>query len=341
MTYLIKVNNLCKNFMVQKREQGLRATIKEVFHREYEIKEAVKDISFEVQEGEIVGYLGPNGAGKSTTIKMLAGILIPTSGNISVNGIEPSKNRIVNAKQIGVVFGQRSQLWWDIPVCETLNLMRYMYKIPDSIYRQNIQMFNEILDLQKFVNMPARQLSLGQRMRADFACALLHNPKVLYLDEPTIGLDVFVKENIREFIKEINARLHTTIVLTTHDMFDVEKLCSRVMVIHNGKLMYNGNIDSLRKKYGTIETIDIELSDINMDLEPISRLQLEDIKHEGNKLSISYNNNYVNSTSILTEFLSQNKVKDFKVHESNIDDIIREMYQELNKHPHEEEDTAV
>lgn len=197
---IIKVKKLCKSFSIQKRREGFDGAIKDFFHREYEEKQAIKNVSFSVAKGEIVGYLGPNGAGKSTTMKILSGILVPSSGKVDVLGYEPYKERVKNAKNIGVVFGQRSQLWWDIPIIDSLDLMKYMYKIPEYTFKKNLEMFNEILEMQDFIRMPARQLSLGQRMRADFACAMLHNPSILYLDEPTIGLDVVVKENIRNLI---------------------------------------------------------------------------------------------------------------------------------------------
>lgn len=326
---MIKVNNICKDFEIQKRTPGLKGTIKDLFHREYTIKEAVKNISFEIPKGEIVGYIGPNGAGKSTTIKMLSGILVPTSGKIEIDGLEPHKDRVANAKNIGVVFGQRSQLWWDIPISESLNLMKYMYDIPENVYQENLKIFKNILGINDFINMPARQLSLGQRMRADFACALIHNPKILYLDEPTIGLDVFVKENIRELIKEINKLLGTTIILTTHDMFDIEKLCSRVMVIDKGTLIYDGTIDFLKNKYGKLQTIKIELGEEYCIPNSLNKLGIKEIKQDGNSISISYDKSIINSTVILSEFIGKISVKDFKIYESNIDEVINEMYKTL------------
>lgn len=326
---MIKVENICKDFKIQKRTPGLKGSIKDLFHREYKIKEAVKNISFEIPKGEIVGYIGPNGAGKSTTIKMLSGILVPTSGKIEIDGLVPHKDRLGNAKNIGVVFGQRSQLWWDIPIFESLNLMRYMYKIPEGIYKDNMKVFKSILGMDDFINMPARQLSLGQRMRADFACALIHNPKILYLDEPTIGLDVFVKENIRDLIKEINKKLGTTIILTTHDMFDIEKLCSRVMVIDYGTLIYDGSLDVLKNKYNKYQTITIELGEEYSVSNSLNKLEIENIKQDGNLVSISYDKSKINSTIILSEFIGKINVKDFRIQESNIDDVINEMYKTL------------
>ena len=256
---IIKVDNLYKEYHQRKGREGLTGAFKDLFNRQFKTVKAVDGVSFSIEKGEIVGYIGPNGAGKSTTIKMLIGILVPSSGKIDVNGIEPYKHRELNAKRIGVVFGQRTQLWWDIPVSETLSLMRYIYDVPEQQYLENLKIFSDILGLDKFYHTPVRQLSLGQRMRADISCALLHNPDILYLDEPTIGLDVVVKERIREFIREVNKSRNTTIILATHDMSDIERLSSRVMVVNSGKIMYDGNLNTLKRRYGTEETIVADL----------------------------------------------------------------------------------
>jgi ABC-2 type transport system ATP-binding protein len=247
---IIEVKDLEKVFKLQKRQEGFSGILKGLFNPQYEEKPAVNKVSFEIPRGEIVGYIGPNGAGKSTTIKMLVGILVPTSGEVLVNGIVPYKNRINNSKNIGVVFGQRTQLWWDIPVTDSLNIMKYLYKIPEDRFKQNLRFLIEILDMGSFINTPVRQLSLGQRMRADLCAALLHNPPILFLDEPTIGLDVVIKERIRKFINEINQQYKTTVILTTHDISDIEKLCSRVIVINKGKNVFDGKLEELRNSYG-------------------------------------------------------------------------------------------
>ena len=244
---IIEVKELSKVFKIKKREPGFVGALKGLFSNVYEEKKAVDNISFNIDEGEIVGYIGPNGAGKSTTIKILVGILTPTFGQVEVKGIIPYNNRQENARNIGVVFGQRTQLWWDIPVSETLDLLRHMYKVPLDVYKKNLELFTDILGIDKFIHTPVRQLSLGQRMRADICAALLHNPPIVYLDEPTIGLDVVVKENIRTFIKEINRQRKTTVLLTTHDVSDIEKLCSRVMVIDKGQIMYDGSLELLKE----------------------------------------------------------------------------------------------
>ncbi|MGP8079137.1 MAG: ATP-binding cassette domain-containing protein [Dehalococcoidales bacterium] len=305
---IIKVENLCKDYRQRKGREGLTGAIKDVFNREYKIVKAVDSVSFSVEKGEIIGYIGPNGAGKSTTIKMLIGILVPTSGNIDVNGIVPFKHREVNAKRIGVVFGQRTQLWWDIPLSETLSLMRYVYDVPEKRYQENLKIFSDILGIDKFVHTPVRQLSLGQRMRADISVALLHNPDILYLDEPTIGLDVVVKERIREFILEMNKTRNTTVILATHDMSDIERLSSRVMVINSGKLVYDGHLDTLKRQYGSEEMIVAELLNKIEDTSELTGMGVDEIKYQDNKITIKYDSRELpcaKSTGRLNDFIIQ------------------------------------
>ena len=231
---MIEVKNIGKDFVSPKKYPGLKGAIKGLFSREKVTKSAVKDISFTINDGEIVGYIGSNGAGKSTTIKMMTGILSPSYGKCLVNGIDPKKKRKENAQNIGVVFGQRTQLWWDLPLSESFTILKEIYNVSDEDYKERMEFLNRILELNKFFDMPVRTLSLGQRMRADLGAALLHNPKVLYLDEPTIGLDLVVKDNIRTAIKEINEKYNTTVILTTHDIGDIEELCSRIIIIDEG-----------------------------------------------------------------------------------------------------------
>ena len=226
---MIEVNHISKEFVSPKKYPGLKGAIKGLFSREKVIKKAVDDISFQIEDGEIVGYIGSNGAGKSTTIKMMTGILTPTKGNCIINGVDPNKKRKENAQNIGVVFGQRTQLWWDLPLSESFTILKEIYNVSDEEYEKQMKFLNEVLELSEFFDRPVRNLSLGQRMRADLGAALLHNPKVLYLDEPTIGLDVLVKDNIRKAIKEINEKYHTTVILTTHDIGDIEELCTRII----------------------------------------------------------------------------------------------------------------
>jgi len=247
--HMIEVNHISKEFVSPKKYPGLRGAIKGLFSREKVIKKAVDDISFQIGDGEIVGYIGSNGAGKSTTIKMMTGILTPTRGNCVINGVDPNKKRKENAQNIGVVFGQRTQLWWDLPLSESFTILKEIYNVSDEEYEKQMAFLNEVLELPEFFDRPVRNLSLGQRMRADLGAALLHNPKVLYLDEPTIGLDVLVKDNIRKAIKEINEKYQTTVILTTHDIGDIEELCNRIIIIDEGKKIYDGGIEELKASY--------------------------------------------------------------------------------------------
>lgn len=323
---IIEVSNVERSFKIKNREPGFKGAIKGLFSNEYHNIEAVKNISFKVEEGEILGYLGPNGSGKSTTIKMLVGILTPTRGKIEVAGLEPYKSRQENAKNIGIVFGQRTQLWWDIPVSETLNLLKYMYKIPESLYKQNIEMFNEILGIHEFINKPVRQLSLGQRMRADICAALIHNPSVIYLDEPTIGLDVVVKDKIRTFIKELNKEYKTTVILTTHDVGDIEKLCSRVMVIDKGQLIYTGNLEHLKDTYDEDIKLIIELSEELEYTSQIDLLGLKNIQVMGKHIELEFDKQDFILMDVVKYFADQYKVLDFKVKESDVEGVIRSIY---------------
>jgi ABC-2 type transport system ATP-binding protein len=245
---MIRVEHLCKSFLVSRRDTGLGAAVKALFSREKERVWALQDLSFTIEEGEMVGYIGPNGAGKSTTIKILSGILTPDSGTCVVNGLIPWQNRKQHAAHIGVVFGQRSQLWWDVPVGDSFALLRDIYRVEESVYRRNLSDLTELLDLSQLLRTPARQLSLGQRMRCEVAASLLHDPALLFLDEPTIGLDAVSKLAVRQFIKEQNKRRGTTMILTTHDMQDMEALASRVLLIGKGRLLLDGTMDDLKRE---------------------------------------------------------------------------------------------
>ena len=327
---IIKVENLYKEYRQRKGREGLTGAVKDVFNREYKIVKAVDGVSFSVEKGEIVGYIGPNGAGKSTTIKMLIGILVPSSGSIDVNGVIPFKHRELNAMRIGVVFGQRTQLWWDIPLSETLSLMRYVYDVPENQYRENLKIFSDILGIDKFIHTPVRQLSLGQRMRADISVALLHNPDILYLDEPTIGLDVVVKERIREFILEVNKTRNTTVILATHDMSDIERLSSRVMVINSGKIMYDGNLNTLKRKYGTEETIVADLLGKIEDTNELYSLGVDEVNYADNKITIKYDSTKINSSTVVRWLVDKAETKDISITVTPIEDVIRKMYKVEN-----------
>lgn len=243
---MIKVEHICKTYKVSKREAGFGAACRALVHKEYELIKALEDVSFTIEEGEMVGYIGPNGAGKSSTIKILSGILTPESGKCEINGLTPWKNRKSHVKNIGVVFGQRSQLWWDVPVIDSFELLKDIYSIETNIYRNNLEELASLLNLSELLKTPTRQLSLGQRMRCEIAASLLHNPKILFLDEPTIGLDAVSKIAVRKFILKMNQTHGTTVILTTHDMQDIEALTNRIILIGKGKILLDGSIDEIK-----------------------------------------------------------------------------------------------
>ena len=327
---MIEVINLKKEFKMNKKYPGFRGAIKSFFSSEYTIKTAVDDISFKINDGEIVGYIGENGAGKSTTIKMMTGILTPTSGQILVNGKVPYEDRQENAKDIGVVFGQKTQLWWDLPLSETFSLLKEIYEVNEKDFIERMKMLNEVLELQPFMLSPVRTLSLGQRMRADLAAAFIHNPKVIYLDEPTIGLDVVVKDNVRKAIKKMNEDFGTTIILTTHDLNDIEELCSRIIIIDSGKLIYDGGLKEIKEKYGYITNIEVQMKQaINLDeIEFIKELDKENIKLNAkeNKIMITFNKNNVSTTDIIGRLMAKFDVVDFSVNETSVEEIVKKIY---------------
>ena len=332
--YMIEVKGLTKTFKTYKKEKGLKGTIKTLFKREVIEIPAVKEISFGIARGEIIGYIGANGAGKSTTIKMMTGILTPTAGEVIVDGRIPYQMRQENAKHIGVVFGQKTQLWWDLPVGETFAILKEIYEVSDDFYEAQMRYFDEIFELSEFMNQTVRTLSLGQRMRADLAASMLHNPKVLFLDEPTIGLDVMVKERIRKAIKDMNAKYGTTIVLTTHDMSDIEELCHRIMIIDKGELLYDGGIDKIRKDFGYERKIVFDLR-YDDEGEVLDKLKALHIQIPGssqdslgytllnNQLTITFNRNLIGISSIMNVILQQFNVLDFSVQDMDIEAIVK------------------
>ena len=329
---MIKVENITKEFKSNKKYPGFKGAIKSFFSTEYIIKKAVDDISFSIEDGEIVGYIGANGAGKSTTIKMMTGILTPTSGKITVDGLVPYEKRKENAKRIGVVFGQKTQLWWDLPLSETFTLLKEIYEVSDKDFNERMAFLNSTLSLEDFMLTPVRSLSLGQRMRADIAAALIHNPKVVYLDEPTIGLDVMVKEKVRNAIREINKKYGTTIILTTHDLNDIEELCSRIIIIDDGKKIYDGSLEEIKSRYGARTSIELQVKK-KIDLSSLNfkeNLEEDDlnIKEENNKIIATFNKNKISSSEIMSEILKKVEVIDFKVIETSIEDIIKKIYSE-------------
>jgi ABC-2 type transport system ATP-binding protein len=331
---MIKVENLSREFKSNKKYPGFRGAIKAFFSREYTIKKAVENISFEIADGEIVGYIGSNGAGKSTTIKIMTGILTPTSGTVTVNGIIPYENREKNAMDVGVVFGQRTQLWWDLPLSETFSLLKDIYNVNDKDFKERMEFLDKVLGLEEFMLSPVRTLSLGQRMRADLAASLLHNPKILYLDEPTIGLDVVVKENVRKAIKQINKIYGTTIILTTHDLSDIEELCNRIIIIDNGAKIYDGSLSEIKEKYGYMTTIILQTkqSENMKELKITSEFNLSDedlnTSAEEGKYIINFNKNKISSTEVMSYVMKELNVVDFSVNETSIEDIIKKIYRD-------------
>lgn len=257
---MIILQNINKSFHVAKRQAGFGRAVKALFSREYEIVHALDDISFTIKDGEMVGYIGPNGAGKSTTIKIMCGVLTPDSGVCNINGRTPWRERIAHVREIGVVFGQRSQLWWDVPIIDSFELMRDIYKVDAKSFNNNLDELTSLLALSEILKTPARSLSLGQRMRCEIAASLLHNPKTLFLDEPTIGLDAVSKIAVRQFIKKLNAERGTTVILTTHDMQDIEALTERILLIGKGRILLDGSLDELKKRSSERKTLVVEYS---------------------------------------------------------------------------------
>ena len=325
---LIEVKNLKKEFKKPVRKEGVIGYIKSLFSRKYTSLYAVNDVSFSIDQGEIVGYIGANGAGKSTTVKMMCGILHPTSGSVTIDNKDILKYRKQINKKIGVVFGQKTQLWWDIPLIETFKILKSIYEISDEDYNERFKFLCDLLDLNDFLDQNVRSLSLGQRMRADFAASLIHNPKILYLDEPTIGLDVLVKDKIRKAIKILNKKYKTTIILTTHDMKDIEELCSRIIIIDKGKILYDGNLENIKYKFGNIKTIIFKNNaKFNKD-ELIKEFKKISIKeNDSNDILISFSLNEVNLDNLLLSLINKYKVADFKINDISIEDITKELYE--------------
>lgn len=328
---MIEVNHISKEFISAKKHPGLKGAIKGLFDREKVRKVAVDDISFTIADGEIVGYIGSNGAGKSTTIKMMTGILRPTSGQILVNGIDPAKNRKENASSIGVVFGQRTQLWWDLPLSESFTILKEIYDVSDEDYKSRMEFINGVLGLSDFFDRPVRTLSLGQRMRADLGAALLHNPKVLYLDEPTIGLDIVVKDNIRKAIRQINQQYNTTVILTTHDIGDIEELCSRIIIIDEGHKIYDGTLQHLRDTYSAHRIIRMEVHHApGRQLWQTLGVSPEDCVHtydaSRKTLEVRFDKSKLHVPQILGAVMKETDVSDIQIIETDLAQIVKQIY---------------
>lgn len=329
---MIIVDHITKEFVSSKKYPGLKGAVKGLFSNEKVRKTAVDDISFHIKKGEIVGYIGSNGAGKSTTIKMMTGILSPTKGKCLVNGKDPSKQRKENAANIGVVFGQRTQLWWDLPLSESFTVLKEIYGVSDADYEKRYQYLNEVLGLDEFIHNTVRTLSLGQRMRADLAAALLHNPSVLYLDEPTIGLDVVVKDKIRSAIKEINETYDTTVILTTHDLGDIEELCDRIIMIDAGRIIYDGTVSKLRDVYGSRRKVRIEVTETKKlaGVDFAARLGIAktdlSVTVEKRIVEFAFDKHQLNVSDVISEVMKLSPVKDIQIIETETAEIVKQIY---------------
>ncbi len=318
---IIELNNISRSFKVAQQGGNFWEYM---FHRKYKVVEAVKNVSFSIKKGELIGFIGPNGAGKSTTIKMMTGILVPTGGDLRVLGNIPHENRKENAKRIGVLFGQRSQLWWDLPVRDTFKLLKKIYKISDEMYERNLKTYGDLLGLYDFIDQPVRQLSLGQRMRADLCASLLHDPEILFLDEPTIGLDVVVKKQIREMIRQINVEKGVTIILTTHDMKDIEEICQRIIMIDKGQVIIDAPIGEVRHQFRGNSTISITL-DKNPEELTIGSVESVEFTKNG-PIVITFDAARISSAEIISKVMEEYKIVDVVIKEPEIDDIISNLY---------------
>ena len=306
---IIEMKNVVKEFKVLNRHEGLKGSIRDLFSRDYKTVTAVDNISVNIKPGEIVGYLGPNGAGKSTTIKMMTGVLEPTRGEILVNGTVPYKNRTRNAENIGVVFGQRSQLWWSLPLIESFKLLKEIYMIPTADYERMLELYRELADIEQLLHKPVRQMSLGQRTLSDILAAFLHNPKIVFLDEPTIGLDVSMKAKIRELIKGLNKEKNTTVILTTHDMGDVDALCQRIIIIDHGSMIYDNDIEHLKHYFGSYRTLELNLVDSGW----------QEIIVDEAKTDVM---------SVIAEYQKKGGIKDIKLEDISTEEVIKKIYEQ-------------
>ncbi len=328
---MIHVENLAKEFRVFKHHRGAFGAVRNLVTRQHHVVHAVDGISFDIAAGELVGYLGPNGAGKSTTLKILTGILVPTGGEVRVDGRVPWLQRKQHVQRLGAVFGQRTGLWWDLPVIESFDLLRHIYRVPADRYRQNMRQFDDLLELGAFLDTPVRNLSLGQRMRADLAAALLHDPTLLFLDEPTIGLDVVAKERIRNFVRAINRERGATIILTTHDLGDVEKLCERVIMIDHGRLVFDGALEALRQRFGEgrVLVVDFETPPAHLAL-PGARV----LRRQANRIWLRVDASQREGSgasgvaSIVPDLFRDYRILDLSVQEPEIEEVVRRIYEE-------------
>lgn len=335
---MIEAVGLSKTFRVAKRRSGLFGGLRSIVDPEVRLVRAVRDLSLRVEPGEIIGLVGPNGAGKSTTIKMLTGILMPSAGQVHVAGFSPLHQRREMAAHIGVVFGQRTQLWWDLPLIDSLRLLRHLYRVPEERHNANLASLRTLLDLDEFIDTPVRQLSLGQRMRGDLAAALLHDPELLYLDEPTIGLDVVAKARIREFLLRINVERGMTVLITTHDMDDVEMLCPRLLIVDHGRKLYDGSLAEIRERFGGERTLvavldPAEMSNLPQDARnqfcvPELPEGVRQVKIDGPRVWLSFGKDALPAHELVAWLGARHRLKDVTFQEPEIEDVIRRIYEE-------------
>lgn len=330
MGKIIEIRNVTKEFKVLNRREGLKGSLKDLFSRDYKIVRAVDNVTMSIEQGEIVGYLGPNGAGKSTTIKMMTGVLEPTSGEILVDGNIPYKNRAKNAENIGVVFGQRSQLWWALPLIESFKLLRDIYQIPQENYDEMLELYQSLVDIEPILHKPVRQMSLGQRTLSDILAAFLHDPKIVFLDEPTIGLDVSMKAKIRTLIHELNRRRNTTVILTTHDMGDVDALCRRIVIIDKGKMLYNNDIEHLKGFFGSYRTLKIRLDgDLEQWAQQLAQ-ELPDFSVSADEewISVLVDEEKQKVIDVLSGLQKKYRIRDMQLEEISTEEVIKKIYEE-------------
>jgi len=321
---IIHVKELTREFRTHKRWKGFWGALRTLVTREKVITKALDNISFEVSRGEIIGYVGPNGAGKSTTVKILTGILVPTSGTVEVAGLVPHKDRKKLARKIGVVFGQRSQLWWHLPLIESFQLLKAIYKVPENVYRDNLDLLSELLGLGELLNTPVRQLSLGQRMRGELAAGVLHNPELLFLDEPTVGMDVLVKDRIRKFILSLNQERHTTVILCSHDLIDVEKICRRMMIIDHGRIIYDGSMEKIKNLFGAKRTLIVDFQEEISSLDiPMTKL----IKQDGRRTWLTFNRDEISASDLIMKIAREYPIRDVAIEETDIEEVVRGIYE--------------
>ncbi|MBF0104558.1 MAG: ATP-binding cassette domain-containing protein [Deltaproteobacteria bacterium] len=329
MNQIIRVNNLTKTYKNFKRREGVKGALYNLFKREYKDVYAVSNISFTINQGEMVGYIGPNGAGKSTTIKMLTGILRPTSGEVNVSGVCPHKDRLRHTQNIGVVFGQRTQLWWDIAVIEAFSLLKKIYGISENDYTNRLKRFSVAMEIEGLLHTPVRKLSLGERMKCDLIASLLHNPPVVFLDEPTIGLDVAVKMTVRHLIKKINAEEKTTIILATHDLKDIEAICQRVIIIDQGRILYDGGVESIKKNIGRQRKLILYFNKLPTLAEMKTKTGEDHIQLslKEQRLEITFDRTKKTAAALIGCVMSHFDVRDLEIREPELADIVKGIYE--------------